>query len=248
MIQKIMQSMKLGVQRLLASQGYALVHNSNARNRCTMDAAIRAINNRKHSINTVIDIGASDGRWSASAMAVFPECEYLLIEAQATHEKELQQFCQKNSNAQFAMAAAGEAVGKIYFKADDPFGGQASHVPYSENNMEVPVTTLDNEIQSHKLSGPFLIKFDTHGFELPILKGASAVLKETEVIVMECYNYKISEDCLLFFEMCNHLKGHGFRCIDLVEPMYRPHDDTFWQVDLVFVRDSRPEFEYSSYK
>jgi len=65
---------------------------------------------------------------------------------------------------------------------------------------------------------------------------------------MECYNFRISPDCLTFPEMCAWLGERGFRCIDLFDPLHRPRDDSFWQMDLVFVRDDRPEFSYQSYR
>jgi hypothetical protein len=110
------------------------------------------------------------------------------------------------------------------------------------------VTTVDNEVSSRAWTGPYLLKFDTHGFELPILKGALKTLQDTAVVVMECYNFRIAPECLTFHEMCAYLGGLGFRCIDLVDPMYRPHDDALWQMDLVFLRQTRPEFTYTEYR
>jgi hypothetical protein len=144
--------------------------------------------------------------------------------------------------------AAGDSVGQIYFDASDPFGGQASYTPYPVNNLEIQVTTLDHETSSRNLPGTYLLKLDTHGFEVPILRGATSVLKETEVIVIECYNFRISSECLLFFEMCQHLQTLGFRCIDLVDPLQRLYDGAFWQMDLIFIRADRPEFSYAHYK
>ena len=235
------------IQPTLSRFGLALCRNTDARIRSTMRAALAGIALREHAFKTVVDIGASNGAWSELAMSVFPRCNYLLIEAQSVHENALKRFCSDHSNAQYVLAAAGESIGEIYFDTSDPFGGQASSVPHAANNEILPVTTVDNEIRTRRLPGPFLLKFDTHGFELPILKGASETVRNSEVIVMECYNYRISEECLLFDEMCLHLKSQGFRCIDLVEPLHRPHDHTFWQMDIIFVRDSRPEFRYISY-
>lgn len=246
MSQSIKKAIGRVVQRLLSTQNYMLVPGT--KNRGTMSAAISEISRRGHVFKTVIDIGASDGRWSASAMAVFPECDYFLIEAQSVHEKRLEKFCKAHKNTSFVLAAAGERCGKIYFDVSDPLGGQASYSPYPSNNREVPVTTVDEEVHNRKLCSPFLIKFDTHGFEIPILKGAKETLKSTEVIIMECYNYKISEEGLLFYGMCSHMNEMGFRCIDLVEPLYRLYDNTFWQMDLVFVKNNRPEFNYSNYR
>jgi len=236
------QTLKSNIKKLLASRGYALVRLDAQQYLGTMDDAMRTIAKRKHSFNTVIDVGASDGHWTASLMKYFPLCHYLLVEAQPVHEKDLQRFSNEHENAKFVLAAAGETPGQIYFDASDPFSGQASYTPYASNNIQVPVTTIDSETGARGLTGPYLIKLDTHGFEVPILKGASRTLKETDVIVMECYNFRIAKECLLFFEMCIFLKELGFRCIDLVDVLHRPHDDSLWQMDLVFVKDSRPEF------
>jgi hypothetical protein len=65
---------------------------------------------------------------------------------------------------------------------------------------------------------------------------------------MECYNYRISPDSLLFFEMCAHLATMGFRCVDLAEPRYRPYDNSFWQADLVFTRSDREQFNYTGFR
>lgn len=235
------------IQSILSKFGLALIRKTDARNRSTMRSAIAGIAERNHRFDTVVDIGASNGSWSEFAMSHFPPCSYLLIEAQDVHEPGLKALCARHTNAEYALCAAGEFVGQLYFDIGDPLGGRASTVPHATNNAMLPATTVDEEIQNRGLQGPFLLKFDTHGFELPILKGAAKTLLNTEVIVMECYNYKISEECLLFFEMCAHLKLHGFRCIDLVEPLYRPYDHTFWQMDIVFVRDTRPSFQYVSY-
>jgi FkbM family methyltransferase len=240
--------LKGGIIKLLASQGYTLVKMNAQQPIGTMDGAFRTITRRKHFFNTIVDVGASNGSWTDSIMGYFPLCQYLLIEAQPVHAKDLRQFSSEHKNAQFVLAAAGEAPGQIYFNTTDPSGGQASYTPYASNNIQVPITTIDKEIQARSLTGPYLIKLDTHGFEVPILKGASRTLIETEVIVMECYNFKIAPECLLFFEMCDYLKGFGFRCIDLVDSLHRPYDDSFWQMDLVFVKDNRPEFSYLSYR
>lgn len=236
------------IQAMLAPFGVRLQRIGSPGERSTMEAAFRALRARKHAFRTVVDIGASTGIWSERLMRYFPDRDYLLIEAMGGHEALLRAFCAKHGNAQYVLAAAGERPGKLFFEAgDDPFGGVASATP-GAGRIEVPVTTLDAEIAARKLPAPYLLKFDTHGFEVPILKGAADTLARTEVIVMECYNFRISPDCLTFPEMCAWLGERGFRCIDLFDPLHRPHDDSFWQMDLVFVRGDRPEFSYQSYR
>lgn len=230
------------VHRLLAARGYALV-NLYA-DRARMARALRSIGCRHPDIATVIDVGASDGRWSADLMPHLPRARYLLIEAQSLHKPALDRFCAKHPNAQVALAAGGGSVGQIYFEADVPFGGRASLTPPAQNCITVPVTTIDHEVQTRKLPGPYLIKLDTHGFELPILEGAKATLAQTDVVVMECYNFHVMPEALLFDEMCRHMHGLGFRTFDLVDPLHRPHDDALWQVDIVFMRETHPAFNF----
>ena len=236
-----------GLRRVLRSRGYTMVKMAAARPEDTMDGAIAGLAKRGHVFGTVIDVGASNGSWTRSFMQHFPNCQYLLVEAQPVHEPALVRFSGEFRNVQFALAAAAEAPGTLFFDASDPLGGQASYTPYKANNIEVPVITIDGEVRTRALAGPYLIKLDTHGFELPILRGAVKTLRETDAIIVECYNFRLTPDSLLFFEMCNYLKEQGFRCIDLVDSMHRPHDGAFWQMDLVFVRDSRPEFSWTEY-
>lgn len=240
-------------QKCLGIFGFAIVRitpkdDKKIINRSTMRGAIRALAERNYRINTIIDIGASDGRWTLDAMEFFPKSQYLLVEAQSVHQDHLMGLKNSHANVDFVLAAAGDHAGKIYFDEGDPFGGQASHTPFENNNVELPVTTLDTEVSNRHLSGPFLIKFDTHGFEMPILKGAEQTLKSTEVIIMECYTQHLMPESLHFGQMCQFLDVLGFRCIDVVDPVWRAYDDSFWQMDLIFVRKERSEFSYTAYE
>lgn len=198
-------------------------------------------------INTVIDVGASDGHWAESAQKVFPRAFYHLIEANQCHAAGLARFKARHPNSDYVISAAGNMVGQLYFEASDPFSGCASLTNTSENLITVPSTTIDAEVKKNNLRPPFLIKLDTHGFEVPILEGALQTLKETQLIVIEVYNFKLRPGCLMFHEMCQYMEALGFRCIDIAEQLNRPGDGVFWQIDMVFAKSSRQEFASNSY-
>ena len=248
----IKQKLKAIIQAIFSAFGMVIVRKNSqspaSDARSTTSAALQSLAKRGYLLPTVIDIGASDGRWSEVMMQTFPNSHYFLIEAQQCHLEPLIKFQHKHQNVQYVLAAAGDQEGTIYFDAGNPFGGQASHTPYPSNNIIVPVTTVDVEVAKNKLKGPFLIKFDTHGFEVPILKGAIKTLEYTSVIIMECYIHRLTKDALLFNEMCAFLDGLGFRCIDMIDPGWRTYDDTFWQMDLIFIRKDSPEFQHSDYE
>lgn len=93
-----------------------------------------------------------------------------------------------------------------------------------------------------------MLKFDTHGFEVPILKGAARTLQDTRYIVMEVYNYRHVEGTLLFYEMCALLDGMGFRCFNMADPLQRPLDGCLWQMDFFFARKDDGCFRESRFR
>jgi len=247
---KIKSQFRLCIQGIFKLFGLAVVRlapSTNTISRGSMRGAMQSLAQHSLSLNTIVDIGASDGHWAAMAMGYFPLANYLLIEAQAVHKPKLDAFIKEHQNSQYCLAAAGDTEGHIFFDAGNPFGGQASYEPYAQNNIELPVTTIDKQIATRGLSGPYLLKLDTHGFEVPILTGAATTLKETVAIVIECYVQHLTKTSLTFSQMCTYLDLLGFRCIDAVDLEWRPFDNTLWQMDLVFIRKDRPEFTYHDY-
>lgn len=199
-------------------------------------------------IETVIDVGASDGRWSAEMMSHFPKANYLLIEAQdAAHGAGLQRFKAAHPNVDYVLCAAGDHDGEIQFDASDPFGGAASTIPFAEKNVVVPMAAVDTLIRRRNLHGPFLLKLDTHGFEVPILEGARETLAQSAMLIVEAYNFTLRPGCLRFYELCQHLEARGFRCADVFDLMVRPSDQAFWQMDMVFLPSTHPVFRSNRY-
>jgi len=221
------------------------------RSRASIDfgSALKRISSRDIEINTIIDIGASDGRWSKEAMHYFPNASYFLIEANPQHEENLKKFKASHKNVDYILAAAGDIDGKAYFNNGDLFGGLASHEPSAPDKcIESLMTTVDAQVRKNNLKPPFLIKMDTHGFEVPIIEGARKSLDSTNYLILETYNFKVTDDSLLFFEMCSYLEKKGFRPVDLYEPFFRPKDNFWWQIDLIFARSDIKELSDNTFK
>lgn len=209
--------------------------------------ALERIASRGIEIGSVIDIGASNGMWTAAAMPVLPSAHYLLVEAQKAHLDSLKSFVNQYSNSEYVLAAAGDEEGEIFFDDSNLFGGLASKDQTASAKIRVPMITVDAEVKRRNLKGPFLIKLDTHGFEVPILHGAMETLKSTNLVVIETYNFKIAPGSLLFHEMCRYMEKLGFGVIDISEPMWRTYDQAFWQIDVFFVPLTRKEFAHVGY-
>jgi FkbM family methyltransferase len=200
-------------------------------------------------INTVIDVGASDGRWTRQMLRYYPSARFLLVEAQqAIHGPKLREFQAEHANVTCELCAAGNRQGEINFDAGDPLGGQASSTPYAGNNVVVPMETVDGLVRKHGLKGPFLLKLDTHGFEVPIFEGAAETLADCAMLIVEAYNFTLCPGCLRFHELCAYLEDRGFRCIDIFDLLVRPRDQAFWQMDMVFIPATEPVFQVAEYR
>lgn len=199
-------------------------------------------------IGTVIDVGASDGRWALDAHRYFPSSRFFLIEAQAVHEQRLQRFCRNHSWAQFMIAAASDRAGQVWFDDSDPFGGQASGTPSRRAQTSIPAVRIDDAVRDMQLPGPYVIKLDTHGYEVPILEGADQTLQKAELVIIETYNFKLTDDSLRFHEMVAFMEERGFRVIDFSEPLWRKLDRAFWQFDLFFLRATHDVFSHTGYR
>lgn len=201
------------------------------------------------SVETVIDVGASNGCWSQAMMEYFPRANYLLIEAQRdAHAAELEEFKATHFNVDYEICAAGNDEGVIQFDASDPIGGAASTTPFTKNNIAVPMSRLDTLVGKRKLNGPFLIKLDTHGFEVPILEGAANTLPQASMLIIEAYNFKLCDGALRFHELIAHVEELGFRCADIFDLMVRPSDSALWQMDMVFLPASHRIFASNTYR
>ena len=196
---------------------------------------------------TVVDVGASNGMWTREVIQRFPDRDYFLVEARREHEPALAAFAAENPRVRYTICAAADQPGNAHFHAGDLFGGLAAHTAFSEHDVVVPARTLDEIAATHALVAPYFLKLDTHGFEEQILAGATDVLAHTSLVVIEAYNHRMGHGNLLFDELCAFMRARGFRCLDFFDPLYRPHDASFWQADLAFARNDWPGFNHGAF-
>jgi FkbM family methyltransferase len=234
--------------RVLHPFGYELRSRKAEGTQFTMEATLARATARGTRPGTIVDIGAAAGRWTQKCLRHFPDARYLLIEPLEERRAELEKLCARFPNVEFATAAAGEKPGEAVLSVASDLDGSGIYDNTSgANTRTVPVVSLDTELQKRALPGPYFLKFDTHGFELPILAGATATLRQTTMLLLEAYNFQLTANCLRFHELCTHMETLGFRCADLADPMLRPRDNLFWQVDLVFLPKDAPAFIANTY-
>ena len=213
-----------------------------------MTAALERLSTRIPEARTVIDIGASNGTWSVSAMRAFPSANFLAVEPLHERERSLQLISSRTTRFDYALCVAGAPnESSVSINVAEDLDGSTIDTG-GNSGRQVPSKTIDQLVAEKRLTGPYILKFDTHGFEEKILEGARTTLRSTEAIIMECYNFNITKTSLRFPEMCLLLEGLGFRPVDLADPMLRPADEALWQFDLIFMKADSSVFIKNSYQ
>lgn len=142
------------------------------------------------------------------------------------------------------MVVAGAEEGEFAFSESNDLDGSGIYGEHAENTRKVPVVKLDTIINN---KGSYLLKLDTHGYEIPIFEGAEKILRDTELIVVEVYGYYVSPTAKLFPDICKYLDDKGFRLVNLIDVINRPIDRTFWQADAFFVKKTHKVFYINQY-
>lgn len=229
--------------RLLAPTGAQLY-----RAGIDMEYALDWLAKRDHGINSILDLGAAQGNWSRLALDLFPDARVVGVDPLDERKPYLEALKNETERFDYVSAVAGEDDGgTVELAVTDDLDGSSVHG--SEGAVRtVPVHSVDAIADMKGLEGPFFLKFDTHGFEAPILRSAEKVLEKTRYIVMEAYNFRHTPETLLFHEMIALLAQKGFRVTHLVDVLNRPTDGALWQVDLMFAREDEPVFDSDSFR
>lgn len=216
----------------------------------TMKDGLQRINKKNILVNTIIDVGAATGSWTRLAKVNWPNANYVLFEPLEERKAQLEKIVATNENYFLVTKIAGKKEGKTNFIVAGDLDGSGVYDAETSKGVvrELEVVSIEMEIKRLALPGPYIIKLDTHGFEIPIIEGCSSILNEINLFIIECYGFNITKDSLLFWEMCRYMENLGFRLIDVVDIMRRPNDDAFWQCDAFFIPAKTELFNINSYR
>lgn len=192
----------------------------------------------------IVDIGAAKGSWTKNALDYWPESVYKLIEPIREQIDMMPKSISNNAKVEIIEGAVGEKTGTVSFSITEDLDGSGVYGE-GENNRMVNVNNLDEICKdSH---GSFVLKLDTHGYEIPIFEGAAKTLKYTDAIIVEVYGFYVSPTGKLFHELSDYLMDKGFRLYDIVDVMRRQNDNAFWQADAIYLRADHMVFNDNSY-
>lgn len=144
-------------------------------------------------VDSVFDIGGSNGAWSTSMVEVFPNARFDLFEPLATHDPEYARILEWVKGRHqavhvHAIALGAQAGDANFWKAPWAVGSSllTRNAPPSEL-IQVPVERLDDYRREHSLPQPQLVKMDVQGAELLVLQGGTATVREADALHLETW-------------------------------------------------------------
>jgi FkbM family methyltransferase len=226
------------VKRLLARAGFE-VHRRRGAGQRTLGQVLDHVVALGFEPASVIDVGVAHG--TADLYDRFPSARLLLVEPLEEYRQVLETLSHERG-AEYVLAAAGSEAGSqvLYVHRalacssllGERAGDQADVTP-----REVPVARLDELCVERGLRGPYALKVDVEGAELDVLAGASGILDETELLLLEVSLFRLNDRNPELAEVTGALRELGFVAYDIYDGHLRPIDGALAQVDMAFVRE-----------
>jgi FkbM family methyltransferase len=187
----------------------------------------------------VLDIGASDGSWTALCMEIFPDAIYRLYEPLYTHLQDytvgLRELASRNENITVRQVALADKVGVADFYVT-PHSVGSSLLPLgAAKKIEMEVTTLDRDLVD--IHRPFdILKMDTQGSELLILRGGKKIVPRASLILVESWLYRgYGPPTPLAHQIIEELSQYDFHLFNIGSPYFNERR-VLYAVDLYFAR------------
>jgi len=189
----------------------------------------------------IFDIGAYEGAFIDACRSSFPAAKCWAFEPNLAKQDALSRKAER-----VFTDVLGEAPGEVtYWEADIP--EQSGNSIRRENTNIGFRPTRRRMIDIDSLVGrqvPSLVKLDTQGSELDILKGGRNSLCLAEVILVEVHIKRNNEGAPLFHEVVAYLDSVGFGFVDMSDALRV--QGILVQSDALFVKRTTPFFSESA--
>ena len=135
-------------------------------------------------VDNIIDIGVARG--TDFLLQEFPKAKFFFIEPNPLFFNFIEDTLLKKYNSKLFKMAAGNEIGLKKLWSSDGFSSFYERQDYKfKEKIEVNISKLDEILKNESLNGKNLLKIDTEGFELEVLKGATRTLESISYLVIE---------------------------------------------------------------
>ena len=136
----------------------------------------------------IFDVGANAGQTVLKWNRFFPNAEYYCFEPVGSTMAILKKNTAKSKNIRYYQCALGaeRKQAEIVLCEDSSLNSFVDSVKeIGETTEVVQITTLDEVCQSENISHIDVLKIDTEGFDIEVLKGATAMLTEMRITFIQ---------------------------------------------------------------
>lgn len=199
-------------EKLFVDQSFKFMH---SRYSWWRDAA-------KFTPTKILDVGACRGHWTDMAANLWPSAEITMVEADPRAYPYLEEHYPNNRKV---LKGAAAVPGNFKFfarKGDHPqnagsgsFMVELTDIFQSDmEEFEVETDTLDNLFPGETFE---LIKLDTQGTELEIIKGGLDTIKRTQFIQIECSFVNYNQGAPMVADIVSDMRNVGFIPVDMLQ-------------------------------
>lgn len=213
-----------------------------------MENCLHGLKSRGFAPRHIMDIGASHGPWTSTALTQWPASRYTLFEPLREHAETLNNLRATHPGITWFPLALGSR------KTDLPISVYPDHLDAASlayggpGSRKVTVERLDDLLSDGRTTPADFIKIDVQGFEFEVLKGAQKMIDQTQVMIIETYFFRFAPGMSLFHEMIEHMHSQGFRVYEVFDLIRRPFDQAVGQCDICFVREGHPLIASSAWR
>jgi FkbM family methyltransferase len=201
------------------------------------------------SVQTILDVGANVGQAARGFLEEFPQALIYSFEPFPEAYAALQRNVATEPRVRPINLALGDKPGKALLGVQhgSDLNSFLSPAPAAQEYIdaraitpagqcEVEVSTLDRFCDTERVARADLLKIDTQGFELNVLKGATAMLAKQvfRTITLEVNFVPLYEAQPSFNDLLQFLQPFRYRLVGLYELAHAPEGYLKW-ADAVFV-------------
>jgi FkbM family methyltransferase len=202
---------------------------------------------RELSIKTIVDIGAHKGESARSFLSIFPDAQIHSFEPLSDCFLKLSELQKNNPRLHCYNLALGSEEATVQINRSSfsqsssilPMGDTHKHAfPFTagQSTEEVRVSTLDTQSSQWNPEKNILVKIDSQGYEMEVLRGATSFIEKTAVIICEVSFTQLYDSQPLFHNVYDFLLERNFRYQGSAGQLSDPRNGYPLQQDAIFMR------------